>query len=253
MKLKISLIMVLALIITNLPVIASSFSQINFQNKEEMFLQISHSGGSVGTRISTIYDKGKSYTIKTVEEDGSVTKLALDKVTLKPLSFKQTDKKGKTVQYTKYYNNNEMYLAIPAEELEKMINIPDNAYDMHSLNYVFRSFPFEKENIDINLVMHDPGNIRNVRMSVKNLGIEKVKVLSGEFECYKLEMGCANAIERLFWPHKYYFWYTAKAPHYFVKFEGRDIDMSIVTNELLSYKVGKEFLVRIPSSHYTSH
>jgi len=247
MRLKIIALIIITLLITTLPEIASSISGLKFPDKEETVMQIGHSNGSVGTRISRVYDKGSTYAIKTIEEDGSTSKMVLEKWTLRPLSYKQTDRSGKTIQFTKYYKNNKMYLAIPESDISKMVSIPDNAYDMHSLYYVFRRFPFDKDEININLVMHDPGNIRNTKMYVKNLGIEEVKALSGTFKCYKLEMGCANPIERVFWPHQYYFWFTQEAPHYFVKFEGRDTDLSVVTNELMSYKVGKEYLVKIPA------
>ena len=250
MKLKSILIIILTLTIIILPEIALSLSnplsKIRFPNEEETTMQVYRSNGKIGTRRSKVFDRGSSYLIRTIEEDGSTSKMFIDKKTLKPLVFYDTDPEGKTIRYAKFYKNNKMYLAFPEDGIEKTVNIPENAYDMQSLYYVFRAFPFEKDEINVNLVMHDPGNIRNVGMTVKKVAVEEIEVASGKFVCYKLEMGCSNIIERVFWPHKYYFWYTVAKPHHFVKFAGKEADLTVVTNELLSYKVGKRYVVKVP-------
>jgi hypothetical protein len=112
---------------------------------------------------------------------------------------------------------------------------------MVSLFYLLRCFPFKSaEKITFDIVMHDPDNVRAVKMYIKYLGEEDVKVKAGKFHCYKLEMGCEKMIENLVWPYKYYFWFTSDAPHHFVKYQGREPDLSILTNELESYRAGKK-------------
>ena len=136
-------------------------------------------------------------------------------------------------------------MKIPARNLNKEAKLPSTYYDSYTLFYAFRKFPFgKKDSIVINLAYHDPGNIRVVKMAVKFKGVETIKISSGKFTCYKLELGTVNAMDVAIWPYRYYFWFTTDANHHFVKFQGRERDASVIFSELAAYKIGKKFIVK---------
>ncbi len=51
---------------------------------------------------------------------------------------------------------------------------------------------------------------------------EDVVVQGGTFRCVKIEFGVAGIIGRLFWRTRYHYFYTAEAPHHFVKYVDPD-------------------------------
>lgn len=193
--------------------------------------------------INTYSKSGKNFVIKQMEENGNVTKIVIDKNFI-PISYKKVNRSGEMLEFAAY-SKGKLTISIPAKRVNKSVSLPSTYYDSFTLNYALRKFKFGKtDSIYINLAYHDPGNTRVVKMQVKNKGIETVKIKSGSFKCYKLEMGTCNPLDVAIWPYKYYFWFTTDANHFFVKFQGRQRDSSSITSELAIYKVGKKYIVK---------
>lgn len=238
--LKLSLIFFILLAFSS-PCSASLFYDIKFSNGEETVINNFMGNGDIAQTANMIQDKGSTYLISILEENGDITKISLKREGLIPLFNKKVSKDGKLKKFVEYQSNGEITVSMPDKKIKKVFKLKEQGYDMVSLFYLFRGFPFKRvDKIVFDLVMHDPDNIRVVKMYVKYLGEEDVKVLAGTFHCYKLEMGCERVVENLVWPYKYYFWFTTDDNRHFVKYQGREMNLSILTNELESYRAGKK-------------
>jgi len=143
-----------------------------------------------------------------------------DKIVIKgddfrPISVHIADEQGST-QIAIDYINRKAHVVIPIEKIDKWIEVPDDAYDMLTLFYVLRGFPYEREKkIKFPLVMPKP---RVVKVSLEQVSKESVTVRAGTFLCYKLQMKLAGILGR-FYRKKWYFWFSVEKPHHFVKYE----------------------------------
>lgn len=82
------------------------------------------------------------------------------------------------------------------------------------------------------LVPRGRGKYRVVDVFAKRVGFETLSVPAGDFRCVKIEFGLSGIIGRLFWRTRYYYFYTAEAPHHFVKYFDPDGE----TIELVEYE-----------------
>ena len=223
---------------------AYPFYDIQFPNGEETIIRNFMGNGNIAKTVNTIEERDSTYLISILEENGDITKILLKKEDLTPILNKTISKDGKIKRYVQYLSDGKIDVSIPNKKIRKVLKVKDRGYDRFSLFYLFRGFPFRTEDkIIFDIVMHDPDNIRVVKMYVKNLGEEEIEVLAGKFRCHKLEMGCARVIDDLIWPYKYYFWFTTDSFHHFVKYQGREMDLSILTNELESYRIGDKIRI----------
>ncbi len=105
---------------------------------------------------------------------------------------------------------------------EEIKNYPDG-YNGIILAFSLRGFPFGKQD-EIKLRLTPPFKYslpiwtwKMWKSYAKFLGVEKVTVPAGTFDCYKLEIGASSGLIGRF-TSKYYFWFTKDPPHYFVKY-----------------------------------
>lgn len=225
----------------------AEFLPFSFPKDETVVFENKSPGKQSSTVSNTYYKSGNNFVIKVAEQDGSITKITVDKNFI-PKNYKKIGKSGSTLEYANYAKG-KLNIKIPARNINKTVKLPDKYYDPYTLYYVFRKFPFgKKDSVIIYLVYHDPGNIRVVKMQVKYKGKETVKIKSGKFECYRLELGTVNPLDVAIWPYKYNFWFTTDQNRHFVKFSGREKDASLITSELATYKVGNKYVVKKSSS-----
>lgn len=105
---------------------------------------------------------------------------------------------------------------------EEIKNYPDG-YNGIILTFSLRGFPFGKQD-EIKLKLTPPFKYnlpiwawKMWKSYAKLLGVEKVTVPAGTFDCYKLEIGASGGLVGRF-TSKYYLWFTKEPPHYFVKY-----------------------------------
>lgn len=131
----------------------------------------------------------------------------------RPISVHLVDEQGRA-QIAVDYTDHKAHVVIPAEKIDKWIEVPDDAYDMFTLFYVLRGFPYEREKrVEFPLVMSKP---HIVKVSLEVVSKENITVRAGTFLCYKLRMKPAG-IFGYFYRKSWYFWFTVEKPHHFVK------------------------------------
>ncbi len=84
-----------------------------------------------------------------------------------------------------------------------------------SLLLLLRSFPFDR-NREWRLFFIDFSQ-QSVSGTVRQAGVEKIRVKAGEFECYRLEV----IIHAFIFRPKITYWLTRKKPHFLVKHRGK--------------------------------
>jgi hypothetical protein len=95
--------------------------------------------------------------------------------------------------------------------LEGLINAelfaPTNAILDKTVFYIFtRVFP--ESNQVVFFPMVQPNDVRIVDMYLKWDGLEKVEANGKVYETVKYEFAVANPFAGIFWPYKYYYWYS---------------------------------------------
>lgn len=84
-----------------------------------------------------------------------------------------------------------------------------------SLLYLIRSFPFD-QNQEWSLFMIDFSQ-RSVSISVRQAGLQNIRVKAGDFECYRIEVTVHVFIFR----PKIIYWISKEKPHFLVKHYGK--------------------------------
>jgi hypothetical protein len=84
-----------------------------------------------------------------------------------------------------------------------------------SLLLLLRSFPFD-QNRELKLFMVDFSQ-RSVSGTVRQAGVETIRVKAGEFECYRMEV----IIHAFVFRPKITYWITKMEPHFLVKHRGK--------------------------------
>ena len=115
--------------------------------------------------------------------------------------------------------NNKIYLIVPPENINKMIKINEPVYDIKSLQYVFRGYPWNRSYVRFNIILN---NGRIVKLRAKNLGIYKIKIPAGEFPAYKILVEPASFVLRLIYRTKVYLYFYAQPPYPYLKYEDSD-------------------------------
>jgi hypothetical protein len=103
---------------------------------------------------------------------------------------------------------------------KRSLKIPPDTVTVDGLAGALRSLPFESSHpIELHLLSNEP---KLYDVSFKVHGRERVRTPAGEFECYKVELvpGLGGLSLFRFLVPKAYFWFTVKAPHYWVRYEG---------------------------------
>lgn len=106
---------------------------------------------------------------------------------------------------------------------ERIDRYPDS-YDGMVLPFSLRGFPFGKRGqVELRITPPFKPTLptwawKMWKSYVRSLGVEKVTVPAGTFDCYKLEIAASSGIIRRF-TSKYYIWFAKEPPHHFVKFQ----------------------------------
>lgn len=135
------------------------------------------------------------------------------------------------------YAGEEVFIEKHGPKGKKALKIRDKSYDMNTLNFVFRAFPFDqKEQVDFDVVMDGrygtPVGVFSMVLRAK--GRERIQTPAGSFECYRLELGVGGAMAIFAAKYKYDFWYTVDEPRFLVKYEDREgnlVELTGSTNE----------------------
>lgn len=104
---------------------------------------------------------------------------------------------------------------------EQRVKIKGVCYDCNTLFQLFRAFPFGRREEIVVPIFMDGQNGRPIgiyQLYARELAREMLTVPAGVFEAYKLEMGVPGVAGFFAAKYKYYFWYTADKPHYFLKY-----------------------------------
>ncbi|MEX0999253.1 MAG: hypothetical protein WD000_04765 [Thermodesulfobacteriota bacterium] len=99
-------------------------------------------------------------------------------------------------------------------------DITSDTLIVEGIVYALRTLPFGTNNIVKAKILSNEPELYNVEFQQR--GIEKIKTVDGEIECYKVEvvpkLGVLGVL-KVFFP-KTYFWFTVDAPHKWVRYEG---------------------------------
>jgi hypothetical protein len=99
-----------------------------------------------------------------------------------------------------------------------------NGYNGITLPFSLRGFPFgRQEEVELRITPPFKASLpiwiwRMWKSHARSLGIERIIVPAGTFDCYKLEIEASGGLIRRF-TSKYYTWFTKEPPHYFVKYQ----------------------------------
>ena len=110
---------------------------------------------------------------------------------------------------------------------------PDLLNQNDSLGFQFSHYLPQRGkvfNFDLLLSM----NNRIVGMYLKEVGQEVLNITGRKEDTLKYELGLNSALESVFWPYKYYYWYRLK-DKLFVKYEG--IEKNKNTNTIILKKI----------------
>lgn len=119
----------------------------------------------------------------------------------RPISVNVVDEQGQP-QISIDYTDQKAHVVIPSKKINRWIDVPEDAYDMLTLFYALRGFPFErKKKVKFHLVMPKP---RVMKVSLALVGKENVTVRAGTFLCYKLRMQAGGLLGR-FYKKRWYF------------------------------------------------
>jgi hypothetical protein len=199
-----------------------NFSKLAIPTREQMLLNrimltnpdsMIYIDGIIDTTINTtpvyLLTKGENITIRVNRHD------------FKPILYGKTDKQGNLVEQIEY-TSREARVLIPAAHIDMTIAIKPDTYDKASLFYLFRALPFDQSGDKVYfsfIVINEKYAINLVDMYVRIMDQQEVRVPAGLFSCYKVELGVAGLIGKLFVPQKWYYYFREQSPHIFIKYE----------------------------------
>lgn len=100
-----------------------------------------------------------------------------------------------------------------------------------ALFYIFGlTFPDPNGELAFSLLQSKSSKIN--RMVLKNLGMDSIIVCGKTIEAFKFEMSLSSSFARLFWPHKYLYWYSADGV--LLKYEGLNENGDVETVTLIN-------------------
>ncbi len=194
------------------------------------FLYVVEEGqGKYGADHKNLSWRSESYSLI---EDGKVI----------PYQVKQTFKNpdGDIVSsLQKDYNRAEGKVICQINGRQKTYDFPADLIDREILGLYVRNFPFgQHREVPFHLMTNEPSEYK---ISLKDLGPEKIKIDDQEYLCYKLQllldMGAINLFSGLF--PKTYFWVNAVEPHEVIRYEGLESGMGTPYITLDLDKYGK--------------
>ena len=120
----------------------------------------------------------------------------------------------------------------------RTLNAPGDTLTIEGIAGVLRFLPFESSRaFPVHLLSNEP---RIYDITIEPRGRERVRTPAGEFDCLKVELVAHMGVLNLFKPFfgKTYFWFSASAPHFWVKYEGYEngVGTPRIVMELKSYE-----------------
>ncbi|HHW15726.1 MAG TPA: DUF3108 domain-containing protein [Firmicutes bacterium] len=178
----------------------------------------------VYTDTVTLVERGSLYRVELAEETGRKTVALVQAKDWRPLQVQVFDPAGQRIDQIQY-NGDAVIFDLSSRNLSKTIKLGGDYYDCNTLYHFLRAFPFGKgRKVTFNLVMDGRGGSKAgpIAMYVQERGRTTVKVEAGTFEAYELEMGVSGLLGLFAGKYRYYFWYTAEAPHYLLKYRDKE-------------------------------
>jgi len=159
-----------------------------------------------------------------------------------PYQVKQVfkDQGGNVVSsLEKNYDRADGKVACQINGRQKTFDFQDDLIDREILGLYVRNFPFGKRReVPFHLLTNEPSQYK---ISLKDLGLDKIIVDDQEYLCYKLQllldMGAINLFSGFF--PKTYFWVNAAEPHEVVRYEGLESALGTPYIQLDFDKSGK--------------
>ncbi len=183
--------------------------------------------------ISVQDKKGeKIYHLSVNEGNIFFNEIDLNYNNLTTISEKRTDLRDNTI-VEQYINlgNNKVYFMNKEKKINKVFNQTDsNIYSRYAYFFSFSGFPFETaKSVTFKSYMFEYGDALN--MKVTDVSNEVVKVKTGTYNCYKLELMVAGW-QSVFASDKYYLYFSTQPPHQFIKYEEKEANGLWNANEL---------------------
>jgi len=175
-------------------------------------------GNAMGSGELTIEKEDDTYLLVqhfhiTAEQAVQHITLSVSAADLKPVSGNQTiQMPGMVASLVTNYSNGQVSVnaTVDGDEQSAEFDIPDDAYDNDEVFFLLRTIPLEVgySATYTNVV---PAYALTPKATVTVVGEEEVTAPAGSFNCYKLELSAAGAVQ--------YMWYGVDEPHYLIKYD----------------------------------
>lgn len=178
--------------------------------------------------VKVLRDGVDLYQVEILDGDGQRSMLGFAKTGWQPVLIEFYDSSGRLTM-KKEYQGETAHIYDPAMDEVKKAKFGREYYDIDLLSYVLRGFPFGNgEKIKFKLAMDGRGGspLGAFEMHIQEKKREEITVAGGAFDCYQLEMSVGGVAALFAGKYKYYFWYAADEPHFMVKYEGQDGNMT---------------------------
>ena len=177
---------------------------------------------------------GLYYAITSREGDDYANEIRLNYGDLTSAFEKRTDlRSGSVVELYERIDSNHVRFVSREKKVDRQFSISDpNIYTRFAYFVSFAGFPFvTKANVSFKTYISEYGDALTMRL--RNLGLTRITVPAGSFDCYKLELS-VSGWQAMFARDKYYLYFDAALPHHFVRYDEKDGDRWY-SNDLLSY------------------
>lgn len=210
---------------TNEPSIARNykrkFGRVNFLFKHLTYrLQENGAGEFIQVSVSVTKTKG-IYRIEFKRPNGEKCIVRIQSDDSRPLSRELFNSEKKTVSKIEYRSNSVQF-DISERDIHKEMTLNGEYYDGTCLPFDLQGFPFESdEKIKFRSVTdgRDGSPVGPFVMEAQKVAREIVTVPAGRFECYKLQVRPGGLQDKFGDRFKYFYWYAAEEPHFWVKSE----------------------------------
>lgn len=168
------------------------------------------------------------YQVEIFDGNGQRSMLGLAKTDWQPILIEFYDPDG-GLTMKKEYHGETAHIYYPAKDEVKKAKFGPEYYDIDLLSYVLRGFTFGNgDKVKFKLAMDGRGGspIGAFEMNLQEKKREEITVAAGAFDCYQLEMSVGGVAGLFAGKQKFNFWYAADEPHFMVKFEGQEGNMT---------------------------
>lgn len=227
--------LILTMILSSVEARGSVLSDPGVPNGEQIVWRVTRDGRKTTPSIITWKTENRNgrpvYEVTTNAGERKQARYIIDRADMRLLEAEvsRNNEKGK-FKVTVTVENDCQYLTCiegSKKPKRKKIDCSPDGYDGMILPFSLRGFPFEKQK-KVKLKITPPFKPgvsfwawRMWKSYAHLVGIEKVTVPAGTFDCYKLEVGASGGlIKRV--TSRYYFWFAKEPPYQFVKYQDKD-------------------------------